>query len=109
VDAKEIRFGAEGSRPAGKDSIKSGAKCIYARLRGRRRGMATRAIVAACHDANINVAIQMLMECLLISILAATRDPAEAQTAVDEVARVMCSNVQRAWQEFAAMRRGAGH
>jgi hypothetical protein len=44
VDAKEIRFGAEGSRPAGKDSIKSGAKCIYARLRGR-RGMATRAIV----------------------------------------------------------------
>ena len=44
MDAKEIRFGAEGSRPAGKDSIKSGAKCIYARLRGR-RGMATRAIV----------------------------------------------------------------
>jgi hypothetical protein len=63
-------------------------------------------LFAACHDANINVAIQMLMECLLISILAATRDPAEAQTAVDEVARVMCSNVQRAWQEFAAMRRG---
>ena len=32
MDAKEIRFGAEGSRPAGKDSIKSGAKCIYARF-----------------------------------------------------------------------------
>jgi hypothetical protein len=48
-------------------------------------------LFAACHDANINVAIQMLMECLLISILAATRDPAEAQTAFDEVARVMCS------------------
>ena len=31
MDAKEIRFGPEGSRPAGKDSIKSGAKCIYAR------------------------------------------------------------------------------
>ena len=41
VDAKEIRFGAEGSRPAGKKILdkKSGAKMgIFARLRGGAEG-----------------------------------------------------------------------
>jgi len=62
-------------------------------------------LFAVCGDANINVVIQTFTECLMISILAATANATEAQTAIDETARVMCSNVQRAWEEFHAMRR----
>jgi hypothetical protein len=62
-------------------------------------------LLDVCHNANVNAVIQAFMECLLISIIAATANPAEAQTAVDETARVMRRDVQQSWKEFHAMQR----
>jgi hypothetical protein len=62
-------------------------------------------LFAVCGDASVNVVLQALVECLMISVITASANAAEAQTMIDEIARVMCRDVQKAWREVDAMRR----